>query len=68
MKYLVEFKAFATGEWYKKTSTNSKPATFSVAKVQSQGRSYQVRDTETDTIILKKKGEKTIYEQYGTRP
>lgn len=68
MKYFVEFKAFSTGEWYTKTRTNSKAAAFSVAKVESQGRSYRVRDTDTDTIILKGVGEKTIYEKYGTRP
>ena len=67
-RYYVEFKAFMTGEWYVKTKTDSKPAAFSVAKCESQGRSYQVRDTSTDTIILRGVGEKLIYERYGTEP
>jgi len=50
-RYLVEFKAFKTGEWYTKTETDYINSAYSVALVWSQGREYRIIDTETDTII-----------------
>lgn len=50
-RYKVEFKAFKTGEWYTKTSTDSIGSAYSVAQYNSYGRAYRVTDTETDSII-----------------
>jgi hypothetical protein len=50
-RYVVEFKAFKTGEWYVKSETDSIAAATSVALVWSNGREYRIIDTETDTII-----------------
>lgn len=51
-KYIVEFKAFKTGEWYTKTETDSRPAAFSVAKIGNYGRACRLIDTETGDILF----------------
>jgi hypothetical protein len=50
-RYIVEFKAYKTGEWYTKTETDHYNVACSVALVWSQGRDYKITDTETDTIV-----------------
>jgi hypothetical protein len=62
-RYIVEFKAFKTGEWYTKTETDSKPSAISVACVFSQGRAYRVIDTEDDTIITEDDGDDSMYDE-----
>lgn len=51
-RYKVEFKAFKTGEWYTKTSTDNIGSAYSVAQYNSYGRAYRVTDTETDSIKI----------------
>lgn len=50
-RYLVQCKAFKTGEWYPKTETDSKPAAFSVAKIGNYGRACRLIDTETGEVL-----------------
>ena len=50
-RYLVQYKAFKTGEWYTKTDTDSKRSAFSVAKIDNYGRACRLIDTETDEIL-----------------
>lgn len=49
-RYIVQRRAFKTGEWYPKTETDSRPSAFSVAKY-SWGRASRIIDTETHKII-----------------
>ena len=51
-KYSVLFKSFTYGEWYTKTSTDSKPAAFSVAHIGNFGRACRVVDNETGEILF----------------
>lgn len=53
-RYDVLFKAFKTGSWYKKTTTDSVAAACSVADTCNWGRAYQVIDTITKQIIKQK--------------
>lgn len=55
-RYKVNFKAFKTGNWYTKTSTDNIGSAYSVAEYNSYGRAYQIIDTATDRV-LKEKGE-----------
>lgn len=64
-RYEVRFKAFKTGEWYIKTTTNSKPSAFSVAEYQSFGRAYQVIDTETNEVLLERDEDASMAESNG---
>lgn len=53
-RYKVEFKAFQTGEWYTKTSTDSIASAYSVAEGNSYGRANRISDTETGKILCEK--------------
>lgn len=59
-RYLVEFKAFKTNEWYEKTRTNSLAAAFSVASCNTWGRATRVIDTETGETIRETEEEASI--------
>ena len=50
-RYRVEMKKFKDGSWYTKTETDSIAAAYSVARCHSDGREYNIIDTETDSII-----------------
>lgn len=50
-KYRVEMKKFKDGTWYTKTETDSLGAAVSVAHNRSDGREYNVVNTETGEII-----------------
>lgn len=50
-RYQVEFKAFKTGDWYTKTSTDNIGSAYSVAKCHNYGRAYRITDTETNRIL-----------------
>lgn len=64
-RYIVEFRAFKTGEWYIKTETDYIAAAYSVAAVQSQGRASRVTDTEKGLILQEEAGDSSIYSMYG---
>lgn len=67
-RYLVERKAFKTGEWYTKTATDWKPAAFSVAKDGGWGRATRLIDRETGEILFESKeapGMKELNEACG---
>lgn len=74
-RYLVERKAFKTGEWYNKTETDWKPAAFSVAKDGGWGRATRLIDRETGEILyeteedqgMKELNELMHYDLLGTR-
>lgn len=50
-RYLVEFKAFKTGNWYPKTRTDYINSAYSVASCNNYGRAYRIIDTETGDIL-----------------
>ncbi len=66
-RYIVEFKAFKTGEWYTKTETDHIASAHSVALVHSQGRAYRVTDTEEGRILSEGDGEASMYSEYGKK-
>jgi len=66
-RYNVEFKAFKTGEWYTKTSTDNIGSAYSVADCNSYGRAYRVTDTDTGSI-LKEADEDAGMKEYMTDP
>ncbi len=49
--YLVEFKAFKTGDWYPKTRTDYINSAYSVASCNSFGRAYRIIDTTTGNVL-----------------
>lgn len=51
-RYVVEFKAFQTGNWYVKTSTDNIGSAYSVAQCSSFGRAYRVTDSKTGGTLL----------------
>ena len=53
-RYKVEFKAFKTGDWYSKTSTDYIHSAYSVAECHSYGRAYRIIDTTNETVIASK--------------
>ena len=53
-KYKVEFKAFKTGEWYTKTSSDNIGSACSVAERNSYGRAYRVTDTDSGRTVKSK--------------
>lgn len=50
-RYRVEMKKFKDGTWYTKTDTDYLRSAISVAHNCSDGREYNVIDTETGAII-----------------
>ena len=50
-RYVVQFKAFKTSNWYNKTKTNYINSAYSVASCNSYGRAYRIIDTKTNTIL-----------------
>ena len=50
-KYRVEMKRFKDGSWYLKTETDNYAAACSVAKCHSDGREWNIIDTETGSIL-----------------
>ena len=59
-KYKVEFKAFKTGEWYTKTSSDNIGSACSVAECNSYGRAYRVTNTENGQIVKSKKEDESM--------
>ena len=53
-RYIVENRAFNTGEWYIKTSTDRVASAFSVAQCQNWGRASRVIDTLTGEVLYEK--------------
>ena len=52
-RYIVEYQALNTGEWYIKTETDSSPAAHSLANWgASYGRAYRLIDTETGETLI----------------
>ena len=51
-RYVVEFKALKTGEWYTKTKTDSYASACSVAICNNYGRAYRIIDTLDNRIII----------------
>lgn len=64
-RYKVEFKAFKTGEWYTKTSSDHIGSACSVADCNSWGRAYRVIDTETGAVIKSKEEDPSMKECNG---
>ncbi|HQL35108.1 MAG TPA: hypothetical protein PLG67_00780 [Bacillota bacterium] len=50
-RYIVEFKAFETGEWYNKMETDNIASEYSVAKVGSYGRACRLTDIDIGSIL-----------------
>lgn len=50
-RYKVEFKAFKTGAWYTKTTSNNVGSACSVAECNSYGRAYRVIDTASGVTV-----------------
>lgn len=50
-RYLVEFKAFKTGEWYPKTRTDFINSAYSSASCNNFGRAYRIIDTHTNKVL-----------------
>lgn len=50
--YIVEFKAFTTGQWYTKTTTTNKASAFSVAKIGNYGRACRLTDLTTGEVLF----------------
>jgi|GEM_PF-5336273 len=51
-RYIVQFRAIKTGDWYTKTKTNSVAAAYSVFHTQRNGRAARLLDSDTGEIIL----------------
>ena len=64
-RYLVQFKAFKTGEWYTKTNTDSKRSAFSFAKFGNYGRACRLIDTETNQTLFETPEEPIFKEVNG---
>lgn len=64
-RYKVEFKAFKTGEWYTKTSTDNIGSAYSVAECGSFGRANRVIDTENDRILVENDEDASMKESNG---
>lgn len=60
-RYIVEFKAFRTKEWYVKTQTDHYNSACSVALCSSLGRAYRIIDTETNEIVNESDGDSSMY-------
>lgn len=63
--YIVEFKAFKTGQWYTKTTTTSKPAAFSVARIGNYGRACRLTDLTTGEVLFESDEEPDFKEVNG---
>lgn len=63
-RYIVQMKAFKTGEWYDKTKTDSIAAAHSVATTSTWGRASRVIDTLTGAIRDIDPGDPGMYEQF----
>lgn len=59
-RYKVEFRAFTTGEWYTKTSTDNIGSAYSVAQYNSYGRAYRIIDTASDMIIKEEEEDESM--------
>lgn len=64
-KYEVLFRALKTGEWYKKTETDSIAAATSVALVNSFGRAFKIIDTDTDDVVQEQDEDEGWKKEYG---
>ena len=53
-RYKVEFKAFTTGEWYTKTSTDNLGSAHTVANYNSYGRANRIVDSHTGKTLREK--------------
>jgi len=64
-RYKVEFKAFKTGEWYTKTSTDNIGSAYSVAQGSNFGRATRVIDTETNRVLAESDEDASMKESNG---
>ena len=68
-RYNVEFKAFTTGEWYVKTSTDWIASAYSVATGSHYGRAARIFDIETGKVIARFKAlDPDRYREHGIEP
>ena len=64
-RYKVEFKAFKTGEWYTKTSTDNIGSAYSVADCNSYGRANRIIDSATGKVLREKDEDASMVESNG---
>lgn len=64
-RYKVEFKAFKTGEWYTKTSTDNIGSAYSVADYNSYGRANRIIDSVTGKVLREKGEDASMVESNG---
>lgn len=64
-RYKVEFKAFISGEWYTKTSTDNIGSAYSVADYNSYGRANRIIDTATGKVLREKPEDASMAEANG---
>ena len=64
-RYKVEFKAFKTGEWYTKTSTDNIGSAYSVADYNSYGRANRIIDSVTGKVLREKGEDASMAESNG---
>lgn len=64
-RYKLEFKAFKTGEWYTKTSTDHLGSASTVAQFNSYGRAYRLTDTDTGRILWEADEDASMAESNG---
>lgn len=64
-QYKVELKAFKTGNWYTKTTTNSIASAYSVASCHSYGRAYRIMDAETGRVLKESEEDASMAESNG---
>ena len=64
-RYKVEFKAFKTGEWYPKTTTDRYASACSVAKIGNYGRACRLTDTYTGEILYETEEDAGLKETNG---
>ena len=63
-RFEVQLKAFGSGEWYTKTTTDVKRVAYSVANTSTHGRASRVIDHLTDEIVDVFEGAPEIYAKY----
>lgn len=64
-RYKVEFKAFKTGEWYTKTSTDNIGSAYSVTDCNSYGRANRIIDSVTGKVLREKGEDASMAESNG---
>lgn len=64
-RYKVEFKAFKTGDWYTKTSTDNIGSAYSVAECNSYGRGTRITDTDSGSVLSETEEDASMKESHG---